>query len=195
MIVERGPPFIRAFIARCASGVFPSSWATGVGHKPDTVPPVRGANGGSRNAVPLRVIPARGQVSENSPESSSKESCDVLHDDVPGSKLANESCVLGPKTRAGTVDPGSAAGEGEVLAGEPAAEDVDRGDICASEFGDVGVARHVGPVTGKDSAAELLGLALPHNSHTGPFEAEIKAAHPTEEGADIHTAPIARRRP
>jgi hypothetical protein len=48
--------------------------AAGVGNKPDPVPPVRGTNGASRNAVPLRVIPARGQVSENSPESSSKES-------------------------------------------------------------------------------------------------------------------------
>jgi hypothetical protein len=31
--VLRGPPFIRAFIAMCASNVFPSSCPTGVGHK------------------------------------------------------------------------------------------------------------------------------------------------------------------
>jgi hypothetical protein len=48
--------------------------ARGVGHKPDPVPPVRGANGRSRYAVPLRVIPARGQVSENTSESPTKES-------------------------------------------------------------------------------------------------------------------------
>jgi hypothetical protein len=57
----------------------------GVGNKPDPVAPVRGANGASRDAVPLRVIPARGQVPENTLHSSSKESCDVLHDDVAGS--------------------------------------------------------------------------------------------------------------
>jgi hypothetical protein len=31
--VLRGPPFIRCFIAMCASKVLPSSFATGVGHK------------------------------------------------------------------------------------------------------------------------------------------------------------------
>jgi hypothetical protein len=97
----------------------------GVGHEPDPVSTVRGANGRSRYAIPFRVIPARGQVSENSPESSSKESWDVLHDDVSGSKFANESSVLGPKTRACPVDPCSLACVGEVLAGEAAAEDVD----------------------------------------------------------------------
>lgn len=74
VIVLRAPPGILAFIARCASGVFPSSCATGVGNKPDAIPPVRGANGASWNAVPLRVIPERGQVPENSSHSSSKES-------------------------------------------------------------------------------------------------------------------------
>jgi hypothetical protein len=101
------------------------SRAVGVGHDPDPVAAVRGANGRSRYAVPLRVIPARGQVPEYAPHSSSKESCDVLHDDVAGSKLANESGVLAPKTRAFPVDPGAFAGVGEVLAGEAAGEDVD----------------------------------------------------------------------
>src|SRR4051812_8917921 len=61
------------------------SRAIGVGHDPDPVPPVRSANGCSRYAVPFRVIPDRGQVPENSLHSSSKESWDVLHDDVAGS--------------------------------------------------------------------------------------------------------------
>src|SRR5690348_493109 len=55
--------------------------ASGVGNKPDPVASVRGAKGRSRYAVPLRVIPARGQVSENSAKPPSKESWDVLHDD------------------------------------------------------------------------------------------------------------------
>jgi hypothetical protein len=68
----------------CATDL-PPFGTLGVGHQPEPVTSVRGANGGSGYAIPLRVIPARGQVSENSPESSSKESCDVLHDDVAGS--------------------------------------------------------------------------------------------------------------
>ena len=39
----RGPPFIRAFIAMCASGDLLSSCATGVGNNPDPVSSVRGA--------------------------------------------------------------------------------------------------------------------------------------------------------
>jgi hypothetical protein len=46
----------------------------GVGHKPESVSLVRGANGGSWYAVPFRVIPERGQVSENSAKPPSKES-------------------------------------------------------------------------------------------------------------------------
>lgn len=71
--------------------------AVGVGaNDPDSIPAVRRANGGSRYAMPLRVIPERGQVSENLAVPSTKQSCDVLHDDVPWSNLANDSGELDP---------------------------------------------------------------------------------------------------
>ena len=53
----------------------------GVGHNPDAVASVRGANGTSWYAVPFRVIPARGQVSKNTAQPSTKQRCDVLHED------------------------------------------------------------------------------------------------------------------
>src|SRR5574343_985646 len=56
--------------------------AFGVGHDPDSVAAVRGTNGRSRYAMPFRIKPERGQVSENSAKSPSKQSCDVFHDDV-----------------------------------------------------------------------------------------------------------------
>jgi hypothetical protein len=59
--------------------------AAGVGNDKDAITSVRGADGGSGNAIPLRVIPARGQLTEYPPESANKESCDVLHDDDTGS--------------------------------------------------------------------------------------------------------------
>jgi hypothetical protein len=85
VIVLRGPPFILAFIAKCASGVLPSSWATGVGHKPDSLSDVRGANVRSSYNVPLRIEPDRGKVSEHDIESPNNESCDVFHQQVAGS--------------------------------------------------------------------------------------------------------------
>jgi hypothetical protein len=52
----------------------------------DSIASVRSAEGGSRKAVPLRVVPALGQASENLAKElsslESKEVCHVLHDDV-----------------------------------------------------------------------------------------------------------------
>ena len=65
-----------------------------VGNNPDAIPSVRGTNGGSWYAVPFRIKPERGQVSENSAKSPAKQRCDVLHDDVAGLYFANNSGVL-----------------------------------------------------------------------------------------------------
>src|SRR5690606_41646964 len=73
------------------------SFAVGVGNNPDAVSLVRGANGASRYAVPFRVIPALGQVSENSSEPQGKVPWDVLQEDVAGSYVANDSEDFGPK--------------------------------------------------------------------------------------------------
>jgi hypothetical protein len=197
VIVLRGPPFMRCFIARCASGVFPSSFATGVGHKPESVAIVRGTNGCRWYAVPLRVIPDRGQVSENSLKPPSKQSCDVLHDDVSRSKLANQSCVLGPKTRTLALNPdGVDIGAADVLAGEATAENVDGSDpvpidsvalfvnVPEADSAHVMESLGVGEVPLEDSPAELGLLDLPERSHSCSLEAEIEAANAGEEASD-----------
>jgi len=50
--------------------------------QPEPISDMRGANGGSRNNLPLRIIPERGQVSENGSHPETKQAWDVLHDDV-----------------------------------------------------------------------------------------------------------------
>jgi hypothetical protein len=62
-----------------------------------------GANVGSLYAIPDRIIPERGQVSENSAKPSawlfagtSKQFWHVLHDCEAWSNLANNSGELGP---------------------------------------------------------------------------------------------------
>jgi hypothetical protein len=185
-----------ALIARCASGLFPWSLATGVGHNPDPVPLVRGANGRSRNAVPLRVIPDRGQASEYAVESSSKESWDVLHDDVSGSKLANDSEHLEPKTRPFAVESSPEAESADVLAGEAAGDDVNGRDCLGVDVPDVWHAKHVRPVLLKNSEGVRVELALPQAAHTRPLEAEIEAADARKEGANGQhpPAPVIRWR-
>jgi hypothetical protein len=76
--------------------VCPPPPTVGVGHNPEPIASVRGTNGGSWYAMPLRIIPERGQVSENVSKPSTKQSCDVFHDDVEWSNLANKSGVLSP---------------------------------------------------------------------------------------------------
>jgi hypothetical protein len=63
----------------------PYGLALGVGHDEDPVTSVRGADGGSGYAVPLRVIPARGQVAEYVSHSPSKETRHVLQQHPVGS--------------------------------------------------------------------------------------------------------------
>jgi hypothetical protein len=98
--------------------------ASGVGNKPEPVSTVRGANGASRYAVPPSVVPERGQVSENVSKSSTKERCDVFHEHVAGSKLANEAGVLTPEARALARKASALPCEADVLAGEAAADGV-----------------------------------------------------------------------
>jgi hypothetical protein len=63
----------------------PYDTAAGVGNHEDPVTSVRGADGGSGYAVPLRVIPDLGQVAEYVSQPSSKQAWDVLQDRVSGS--------------------------------------------------------------------------------------------------------------
>jgi hypothetical protein len=142
------------------------------------------AHVGSSYATPLRVIPEGGQVCENDIHPPSKESCDVLHENVSGSYFANDTGVLRPKTRAGATDPGSLSGLADVLAGEPAAEDVDGGDGGRGNSPDIPHAKHVRPVLLKNSLAERVDLALPHAAHTCALEAEVEPADPGEEASE-----------
>ena len=79
-------PFRRNRSAIPSVGATPTHLsAVGVGHHEDPPAEMRRTDGGSRNALPFRVIPERGQVPENVPHSSNKETWDVLHDNPTGS--------------------------------------------------------------------------------------------------------------
>jgi hypothetical protein len=71
---------MRAFIARCASGVFPSSRATTVGNNPDPIPSVGRIDGDSWNNERPYFVTFRFQVSAHLFE---------YHAFVPSNKAAN----------------------------------------------------------------------------------------------------------
>ena len=88
----------------------------GVGHKPEPIPLMRRPNVGSSQHCPPAVIPERGQVTEDSPKSSSKEGWAVLHEDVAGSNFANDPRHVSPQAAAGAVDASPPPGNADVLA-------------------------------------------------------------------------------
>ena len=85
--------------------------ASGVGNNPNPVPPVRRTNGGSRYAMPLRIIPDLGHVSENGSQPSTKERCHVLQHSVSRSNHAKGSNHFPVESRTGSGKSGANPGE------------------------------------------------------------------------------------
>lgn len=168
--------------------------ALGVGHNPNSVPKVSETCVGSWYAVPLCIKPERGQVSENSVNPPSKESCDVLHENEfdfsSFTKLANNSSVIGPEAASFSIEACAFSGEADILAGESAADCVNGNSIGSKAFSgerpDILVTGDVGPVLGEDETAELALFTERDGSHPGSFEAETEPADSAEEVEDIH---------
>jgi hypothetical protein len=142
---------------------------------------MRGANVGSWYAVPLCVIPDRGQLSENDSQSSRKQRCDVFHDDVTGSKLANKSDVLGVKPASRPCKTSTLAGDRDILAGPSAADDINICDAIGSkssccERSDICIDGHIWPVFAQDGSTVGLDFAEGAGSHSGSLKPEGEAA-------------------
>jgi hypothetical protein len=166
------------------------SLAVRVGNNPDALPEMRRSNIGSRYAMPFRIIPERGQVSENTVEPSIKQCCDVLHDDELRSYLANNSSVLRPKSAANSFNSSALARNADVLTGEAAADDIHGNSVCPETIGcegsDISENRDSWPVLSQHSLAVGIDLAEGDGSHPGSFEPEAEAANSAEEIKHIH---------
>lgn len=164
-----------------------SSLARGVGHRNDEHPlsSMGGAHIGSSDPRPLDVVPEVDEVADNVAQAPPKESAHVLDDDHPRPELADEPRVLAPESGAGSVESGPEPGVGHVLAGEAAAEHVDRSERCASDESDIGVPLRGGPVPREHGTAVRIALDLPRDGpEPGPLEAELEPADPAEQGPD-----------
>jgi hypothetical protein len=148
---------------------------------------MRGSDVLSRYILPLRIIPEAGQVPANSAHPSIKQLCDVLHDNEPGSKLANKTGELGPQAAAGSFrDSRALAGGTDVLTGESAADDINGNSVCpepiGSELLNVSIDRNLGPVLAENAAAELIDLAERDGLEPArAFQAEVESADAREK--------------
>jgi hypothetical protein len=149
----------------------------------DAVAEMRGTDMGRRDAVPLCVVPDAGQVSEYSSEPQGKVPWNVLQEDVSGSKVANGSEGVGPEM-ARIVVSLTVPGVRERLAGVSAADEVGSFNGAPVDRLDVAEVGDGGPVLGEDTAGVGVDLGLPDDPHPGPFQAEVEAADPGEQGTD-----------
>lgn len=141
----------------------PSMLAVGVGHNEHALSHVWCTQGARRNNRPFRIIPEAGQVSENNSHSVIEQRCDVLHDRVTWSYLANEPGNFSPEARSLSVKAGPSPSSRYVLAREPAADDIDGNSVSSKSVGckffNVIIAGHLGPVFLKNGTGVRLDLA------------------------------------
>jgi hypothetical protein len=137
---------------------------------------VRGAKGGSRKAIPFRVVPERGQSCEYLSEQFSvvenKEVCNVLHEHIAGSNVANDSVHLSPKHSLRVPESFPLAGARDALTGEAAGDEVDRLGVTADDP-HVVVDASSGPALRENVAAELVTLGKPGVAEAGEGESPV----------------------
>ena len=137
--------------------------AIGVGNKPCPVAAVRGTNGERWNAIPLRIVPDRGQRSENEADPSIQQLWAVFQSDIFGSYLANEAEEFPPQSASLAIESKAGTARRKVLAGKASTDDIDGNSIgskpLCGEFSNIMVARHLWPVFRQHAAGEFLNLA------------------------------------
>jgi len=149
---------------------------------------VNGTNGASWYDIPFRVIPARGQIAENSSKPPSKESCDVFHKEVARSNLANQPSHLEPEAATFSINSSPDAGEADVLTWESTADEIDAAgprlsiQFCnVSAYGTI-IQRSIEHAGFKDFLAVGINFAVRDRLETaGSFEAKGKPSNPAEQ--------------
>lgn len=126
---------------------------------------------------------------DNRVQPSPLERGDVLDDDPDGPHVTDESEVLEPEAGAGTMEPCSLPGVGQILAGEAAAQDVDGLEDGGVDGSDIVVPPGLGPVPLEHREGERIDLDLPgHMTHAGELESGLEPPDPAEQGTDAQAA-------
>ena len=94
-----------------------------------------------------------------------------------------------PQPGAGAVfDACPAPGRRHVLAGEPAAQDVDGRDFGPVDRGDVAEVGHAGPAVRQHLRCGFVDLAMPDGGAAEHLlDGHVQAARPGEQGSDSHS--------
>lgn len=170
-----------------------ASVVTGVGHKEELLPAVRGADvAGGDDASPHGVT-APFEVTRNNVQPRRSEARNVLDDDEARRQLVDDARELPPETRPRIVEPELLAGDAEPLAREPAADEIDWGKMGSSNGSYVVMPCRAWPVPGEHGTTERIALHLPeHRPEAFSLQTELQATDAAEEGADRQSVRSAR---
>ena len=176
--------------------MFPASFTVGVGNNPDTVSLVGRAKVPSRYAVPFRIIPDLGQVSENVAKPSTKQLCAVFQEDVSWLQLANEAESFGPEAASRVRKPKAFSGNADALAREAPGDDIDGNSIgsesCAGKGANIVIAGDSGPMFRQNAAGEGFDFAKGYGFKAArPLKAKAEAADAGKQvkDAQLHSRP------
>jgi hypothetical protein len=168
------------------------SLAVRVGHDPAPRPDVRGAEVGSGQNIPLRIIPDVGKGPENVAKSCASESSHVLDDDDSGLTFSDESVVLEPESGLFAMDSCLSASDGDVLAGEAADERIDLGQSRRVQGANIREPRNLGPVIREHLRAPGIDLDLERAGPPRALSAQVPKPDAREQRPEDHSSPKMR---
>jgi hypothetical protein len=136
--------------------------------------------------MPFRIIPDRGQGSENGIQPSTKQRADVLQDCVSGFQFANKAGDFEEQAAAFAGQSKPAPCNADVLAGEPSRDDINGNSIGSKSFcgecSNVIVYGNLRPVAAQHLLRELFDLAeCDGGESASALKAEAKAANTCEQ--------------
>jgi hypothetical protein len=167
-----------------------------VAHDPDAVAAVRRPDVSSTHHERPCGVARRFQVAEHGICAATAQSRHVLDEHPAWPKLADDPGEFAPESAAvPALDPGAAAGGGDVLAGEAAGDEVDALEGGGAGEPHIPASGDGGPVSGEDVLTVGLRLHLPAHHEAGALEPERHAPDPGKEIAACHEARFARRAP
>ena len=158
-------------------------WVTlmtvGVGNKENPLAPMRGADRGCGKHFPLRIIPDRGQILQDCLNPCGEQPRHVFNDDIPRPDFFNESRIFMPQpTPCPFRNPFPFPRQAHVLAWEPPAQYIDRGQIRPPQLPDILIYGDARPVPPQYRTAKRIHFTEKTVLHPGPFQPEVAQPRP-----------------
>ena len=158
-------------------------WVTlmtvGVGNKENPLAPMRGADRGCGKHFPLRIIPDRGQILQDCLNPCGEQPRHVFNDDLPRPDIFNESRIFMPHPAPCPFrNPFPFPRQAHVLAWEPPAQYIDRGQIRPPQLPDILIYGDARPVPPQYRTAKRIHFTEKTVLHPGPFQPEVAQPRP-----------------